>query len=148
MPDQYEYDAINSLNGETPQTLISAGNGTAGLAVDPVALNYLKLFPAPNTPGCNIATPTPAANCLTNNSIISPNKTQSGNSFDARVDHRFSDRNLFFGRYDYNKFTTFTPPGLGTVNGLQISGGRYDFDGPATDVAPAIRLRLHSYFHA
>jgi hypothetical protein len=53
------------------------------------------------------------------------------------VDHRFNDRNLFFGRYDYNKVNTFTPPGLGTnpATGLQISGGQFDFDGPATDAA-------------
>jgi hypothetical protein len=135
VPDQYEYNAVNSLNGESPQTLINSGNGTTGLATDPVALNYLKLFPAPNTPGCNISAAAPTANCLTNNYVISPNKTQSGNSFDVRIDHRFNDKNLFFGRFDYNKFTTFTPPGLGTVDGLQISGGRYDFDGPATDSA-------------
>ncbi len=135
VPDQYEYDAINSLNGETPATLVNSGNGTAGNPIDPVALNYLKLFPAPNTPGCNVATPTPAANCLTNNSVISPNKTQTGNSFDVRIDHHFNQNNLFFGRYDFNKYKTFTPPGLGTVNGLQISGGRYDFDGSALDSA-------------
>ncbi|SEG00801.1 Carboxypeptidase regulatory-like domain-containing protein [Bryocella elongata] len=135
VPDMYEYDAIHSLNGETPQTLINAGNGTAGNGIDPIALNYLMLFPAPNTPGCTTPTPVPSANCLTNNSVISPNKTQSGNSFDVRVDHKFNDRNLFFGRYDSNKYNTFTPPGLGTVNGIQVSGGRYDFDGPATDYA-------------
>ncbi len=84
VPDQYEYDAINSLNGETPQTLIAAGNGTAGGTIDPIALAYLKLFPAPNTPGCNTPTPNPASTCLTNNYITSPNKTQSGNSFDIR----------------------------------------------------------------
>jgi hypothetical protein len=146
VPDQYEYDAINSLAGETPATLINAGNGTQGYAIDPVALNYLKLFPAPNTPGCNVASATPAANCLTNNYIISPNKTQSGNSFDVRIDHRFSPNNLFFARYDYNKFNTFTPPGLGTVNGLQISGGRYDFDGPATDSAQQYGFGLTHIF--
>ncbi len=135
VPDQFEYNAINSLNGETPQTLINSGNGTIGLALDPVALNYLKLFPAPNTPGCNVSAATPSTNCLTNNYVTSPNKTQSGNSFDVRVDQRFNDRNLFFARYDYNKFNTVTPPGLGTVDGIQISGGRYDFDGPATDSA-------------
>ena len=135
VPDQYEYNAINSLSGETPATLVNAGNGTAGNAIDPVALNYLKLFPAPNTPGCNVAVPVPSTNCLTNNYITSPNKTQSGNSFDVRIDHRFNQNNLLFARYDYNKFNTFTPAGLGTVNGLQISGGRYDFDGPATDAA-------------
>ena len=55
VPDQYEYNAINSLNGETPQTLINSGNGTSGRPVDPVALAYLKLFPAPNTPGCGVS---------------------------------------------------------------------------------------------
>ena len=38
-----------------------------------------------------------------------------------------------FARFDYNKVNTFTPPALGVVNGLQISGGRYIFAGPATD---------------
>jgi len=146
VPDQYEYDAINSLNGETPQTLIAAGKGTATYTLDPIALAYLKLFPAPNTPGCNVPTAVPTNNCLTNNSVISPNKTQSGNSFDVRVDHRFNDRNLFFARYDYNKYNTFTPPGLGTVNGLQISGGRYDFDGPATDSAQQYGFGLTHIF--
>ena len=126
VPTQTEYNDINSVNGGSPQVLINAGNGTPGLPIDPVALNYLKLFPAPNAGG---------AGALTNNYVSSPNKTQSGNSFDVRIDHRFNDKNLFFGRYDSNKFSTFTPPGLGTQNGLQVSGGRYDFDGPATDYA-------------
>jgi len=146
VPDQYEYDAINSLNGETPQTLIAAGNGTATYTIDPIALAYLKLFPAPNVPGCNVPTPVPSNNCLTNNSVISPNKTQSGNSFDVRVDHRFNDKNLFFARYDYNKYNTFTPPGLGIVDGLEISGGRYDFDGPATDSAQQYGFGLTHIF--
>ncbi len=53
------------------------------------------------------------------------------------MDHKFNDHNLFFARYDYNKVNTFTPPGLGTnaATGLQISGGQFDFDGPATDTA-------------
>ncbi len=146
VPDQYEYNAINSLGGETPQTLINAGNGTQGLTIDPVALNYLKLFPAPNVAGCTTASPAPSASCLSNNYVTSPSKTQSGNSFDIRIDHHFSDKNIFFARYDSNKFNSFTPPGLGTVNGLQISGGRYDFDGPATDYAQQYGFGLTHIF--
>jgi Carboxypeptidase regulatory-like domain len=129
---QNEYNDVNSLNGGSPQTLLLAGNGTAPggqpLPVDPIALAYLKLYPAPNAG---------APGALTNNYITSPNKTQFSNSFDVRVDHRFSANNSFFGRYDYNKVDTFTPPGLGTnaATGLQISGGQFDFDGPATDTA-------------
>jgi hypothetical protein len=129
---QTEFNDVNSINGGSPQALLLAGNGTSvggvPLPVDPIALAYLKLYPAPNAGGVG---------ALTNNYITSPNRTQSSNSFDVRVDHRFSDHDVFFGRYDYNKVNTFTPPGLGTnqATGLQISGGQFDFDGPATDAA-------------
>ena len=126
VPTIDEYNNINSLNGGSPQALINQGAGTQGLAVDPVALNYLKLFPAPNAG---------AIGQLTNNFVLSPNRTQSANNFDIRIDHNFNERNLFFGRYSSNKVNTFTPPALGVVNGLQISGGRYIFAGPASDAA-------------
>jgi hypothetical protein len=126
VPTIAEYDDINSIGGGSPQALLSAANGTTGLPVDPVALNYLKLFPAPNTGGVGQ---------LANNYTISPNKTQFSNTYDARADHKLNDRNLLFARFSYNNVSTFTPPNLGTVNGLQISGGRFNFDGPATDAA-------------
>ena len=126
VPTLAEYDDINSIGGDSPQALLSTGNGTAGLPIDPVALNYLKLFPAPNTGGVGQ---------LANNYTISPNKTQFSNTYDARVDHKLDDRNLLFARFSYNNVSTFTPPNLGTVNGLQISGGRFNFDGPASDAA-------------
>ncbi len=126
VPTIDEYNNINSIGGGSPQALVAQGAGTQGLAIDPIALNYLKLFPAPNTG---------AAGQLTNNFVLSPKRTQSSNNFDIRIDHNFNAKNLFFGRYSYNKVNTFTPPALGTVNGLQISGGRYIFAGPATDAA-------------
>jgi hypothetical protein len=135
VPTQAEYNAIHSLNGLTPQSLLSTSNGTlqayqglipatgGPVPINPIALNYLMLFPAPTNSN------------LSNNFTISPNKTQDANTYDARVDHKFNDHNLFFARFSYNKVNTFTPPNFGTVNGVQISGGRYNFDGPATDAA-------------
>ncbi len=125
---QAEYNDVHSINGGSPDLLINAGNGTQGLPIDPIAFNYLSLFPAPNAGG-------PGA--LSNNYITSPNRTQNSNSFDVRIDHRFNEKNNFFGRYDYNKVNTFTPPGLGVdpVTKLELSGGQFDFDGPATDTA-------------
>jgi hypothetical protein len=133
VPTLAEWDDINSQNGGSPQALLSPNNGTlqayngtttgTPVPINPLMLNYLKLFPQPTN--SNIA----------NNYTISPNKTQTYNTYDARVDHKFNDRNLFFGRWDYNKVLTFTPPAFGTVNGVQISGGRYNFDGPATNAA-------------
>ena len=124
VPTIDEYNNINSIGGGSPQALVAAGNGTAGYQVDPVALAYLKLFPAPNTG---------PAGQLTNNFVISPKRTQNSNTYDARVDNKFSDKDQFFARFDYNAVNTVTPPALGVVNGLQISGGRYLFAGPATD---------------
>src|ERR1700760_3143507 len=89
-------------------------------------LNYLKLFPKPTN-----TDPT----ALANNFTISPNKTQNYNLYDARIDHRFNQNNELFGRFSYNNVATFTPPAFGVVNGVEISGGRYNFDGPATNVA-------------
>src|ERR1700723_3511897 len=50
VPNIAEYDDINSINGGSPQALLSASNGTAGLPINPIVLNYLKLFPAPTDP--------------------------------------------------------------------------------------------------
>jgi len=125
VPTLDEYNAIHSIGGSTPQTLINQGNGTQGLPVDPVALAYLSLFPAPTNTSPGV---------LSNNYTVSPSKTQSSNTYDTRIDHSFNSNNLFFGRFSYNKVNTVTPQALGTQNGLQISGGRYNFAGPATDV--------------
>jgi Carboxypeptidase regulatory-like domain/TonB dependent receptor-like, beta-barrel len=132
---QDEYNDLHSLNGGTPQALFSTANGTAqayaGLIpgtngpvpINPIALNYLQLLPAPTGPG------------LANNYTTSPNRTQNSDTYDARVDHKLNDRNLLFARFAYNKVDTFTPPQFGTQNGVQVSGGAYNFDGPATDIA-------------
>jgi hypothetical protein len=122
VPNIDEYNAIQN----DPASLLTASNGTAGLPINPIALAYLRLFPKPTNTDPTV---------LSNNFTISPNKTQFSNTYDARVDHRFNDKNVFFGRFAYNTVKTFTPPNFGTVNGLEISGGRFNFDGPATDVA-------------
>jgi hypothetical protein len=128
VPTLQEWDDINSQNGGSPLALLSTFNGTlqaynAGAPINPLMLNYLKLFPAPTNSN------------LANNFTISPNKTQNYNTYDARVDYKFNEHNLFFGRYSSNKVDTFTPPNFGTVDGVQISGGSFYCDGPATDAA-------------
>ena len=134
VPTYGEWQAINSQGGLTPASLQSAANGTAGLPINAIALNYLKLFPQP-TCGSGPLPACPSGNGLSNNFTISPNKTQNYNTYDARVDFKLNDKNLLFGRFTYNTVDTFTPPAFGTVNGLEISGGRYNFDGPATNIA-------------
>ena len=123
VPTIDEYNNINSLQGGSPQALVAQGAGTQGYAIDPIALNYLKLFPAPNRSG------------LTNNYVISPNRVSNSNLFDVRIDHHFNANNLFYGRYTYNKVNSTIPAALGNQGGLDISGGRYIFAGPASDAA-------------
>jgi hypothetical protein len=138
VPTLDEYNNINSLNGGSPQALLSKSNGTLAPTgeyltgpnlvngINPLTLAYLKLFPAPTNPSAPAGSP---------NFTISPNKIQNYNTYGARVDYKFNDRNLLFARFTYNTVDTFTPPNFGTVNGLEISGGRFNFDGPAADVA-------------
>ncbi len=146
VPTLAEYNNINSIGGGSPQALLSTTNGTlqayqglipatgGPVPINPIALNYLKLFPAPTN------------SKLSNNFTISPNKTQTYNTYDARVDHKFTNSNQFFARYSYNKVNTFTPPNFGTVSGVGISGGRYNFDGPATDAAQQYALGFTHIF--
>lgn len=108
--------------------LLSTSNGTAGLPINPIMLNYLKLFPKPTNSN------------LASNFTLSSNKTSNSNTYDARIDHRFNNQNLIFARFAYNNIQSFTPPAFGTVNGLQISGGRYNFAGPATNIAQQYAL--------
>ncbi len=134
VPTIDEYNNIHSIGGGSPAALVAGGNGTAGRPIDTIALNYLLLFPAPTS------------SALANNYTVSPSKNQTSNTYDARIDHKFSDKNLFFGRFSYNKVNTVTPQALGTTNGIQVSGGRYIFAGPATDVAQQYGFGLTHIF--
>src|SRR5271163_1176651 len=132
---QDEYNDIHSLDGGTPQTLFTTANGTAqayaglipatggAVPINPSALNYLQLLPAQTNGN------------LASNFTISPNKTQNSNTYDAQIDHTINPRNILLARFTYNTVDSNTPPAFGTQNGIQVSGGRYNFDGPATNIA-------------
>jgi hypothetical protein len=132
---QDEYNNLHSINGGSPQALLSTANGTAqahaglipatggAVPINPIALSYLQLLPAPTNDN------------LSSNYTISPSKTQNYNTYDARIDHNLNPHNTLFARFTYNTVDTVTPPAFGTQNGIQVSGGRFNFDGPATDVA-------------
>ena len=98
-----------NLNG-TPYQL----SPTQGNLIDPVALKMLSLFPTPNN----------QAQGIYNNWLTSGATPNSTNQFDVRIDHRFSDKNLFSGRYSqywqhnspFNCFKTFIDPCGGGAN--------------------------------
>jgi hypothetical protein len=92
--------------------------------LDPVALKYWKLFPAPNAgaPGQLVA-----------NYNANVNKLYNSTTYDARIDHRFNEKSSIFGRFSYNP-TYNSQPALfpdTTVDGVKVSAGGGIFPGPS-----------------
>jgi Carboxypeptidase regulatory-like domain len=92
--------------------------------LDPVALKYWKLFPAPNTG---------APGFLGANYLNNVTKTYNSTTYDARIDHHFSDKTSIFGRFSYNPTYNSQPalfPDV-TVDSLKVSAGGGIFPGPS-----------------
>ncbi len=94
---------------------------------NPIAVDYLNLYPAPNQPG------------LANNYISAFAKTQNYSTFDTRIDHHFNDRNLLYGRYSFNDTTSFLPGDLPVIGSIQ-PGGSTAYPGPSLQRAQGTEL--------
>jgi len=125
-----------------PAGLVAADRDIpAGTPIDPVAANLFRLYPLPNTG---------ASGQLTNNFVFDPNNVQSNNSYDARVDHRFNDKNIAFARFTSNHVNSVIPTSLPNVviNGVSVNpgNGQFGFAGPATDIAYNAQLNfVHTF---
>ena len=127
-----------------PAGLVAADpNIPAGTPIDPVAANLFKLYPLPNTG---------APGQLTNNFVFDPNNVQSSNSYDARVDHKFNDKNLVFARFTSNNVASVIPTSLPNVaiNGVSVNpgNGQFGFAGPAKDIAYNAQLNFVHTFNS
>jgi hypothetical protein len=75
--------------------------------IDPVALTLLDRYPLPTSSG------------TANNFTRVGNEPDNQDQFDVRLDHHFSSRNFFFGRYSYAKDNVtpvaFLPDGSGAL---------------------------------
>jgi hypothetical protein len=113
--------------------------------LDPIALAYFKLYPAPNQAGALASENACGTGCrqILNNYQAIPIKTQFGTTSDIRVDHRFSDWDNSFVRYSFNPVETTVPGAFPAVeiNGLTIyPGGGDTYAGPSKTVAQAVQL--------
>jgi hypothetical protein len=130
-----DFSGINAIFD--PDTL-SAGNQRQRFTndlipasrIEPIAQRLLTLYPEPQRAG------------LANNFTHAPVKTQRDDTFDTRIDHRFSDRSYFFGRYSFNDTTTFSPPHLPKVGDIEAGGDRFQFSGPAEQRSQGVHLNL------
>ena len=109
----------------TPGYLADRGLANIPTAsIDPTALAYFKLFPAPNLG---------VVGATANNYLSNPSASLFTNTGDLRIDHNFNQNNHLFGRYSYNHTFANTPTPFPKVNGIYAGGA---LQGPGTDTIP------------
>ena len=59
------------------------------------------------------------------------NREQTSDTFDVRVDHRFTDSRTLYLRYSDNGVETLVPGVFGLVNGIDPGGSAAGFGGPS-----------------
>jgi len=109
---------LSELRGEGINSLADAGI----TSFDPIAVKMLSLYPAPNVNTEWTAGPNGRP---VYNYVNQPNQTQYITTFDGRIDHNFSSRDILSGHYDFNDFDTLTPtiyPGV-TIGSTKYYGG-------------------------
>ena len=133
-----DYEGFRMVQGQTytstvptlyeeqhPGDLSDTG-GPVLTTVDPIALKYFAMYPAPTS------------TATINNFTFSPNKTQFSNVYDIRIDHRFNDNNTIFGRYSNDGVKTFTPGALPSVNGVGVIGNPGLYSGNSNEATQNI----------
>ncbi|MBB5061942.1 TonB-dependent receptor [Granulicella mallensis] len=118
---------------QNPGNFSDAGGPVLTAAqLNPIALNYYKLYPTPTSSG------------FSNNFVSSPNDTQNAELADARIDEHFNQNNLFFARYSINRTNTNTPGPFPAVNGIEPGGNVYGEDGVSNQQEQNVAL---NYIH-
>ena len=110
-------------------TNIFQGNSGTNTAIDPLAQELANLFPAPNTT-------LPGGNYLAN-----PERSETENKFDIRIDYTISNKDNFFARYSYGKDTNFLPSPFNNV----LDGGSFQ-DGNSDNTAQGLAAsEIHTF---
>jgi len=92
--------------------------------INPIAANFMQLYQPPQT------------SALTSNFASAYPKIQDAGTFDAKIDHRFRDKDYMFGRYSYNDTTTFVPGDEGVVvPGIYSGGSAISYPGTSRERA-------------
>jgi hypothetical protein len=106
----YDVNSTVTTGGVSTRTAFT-GNQIPASEINPIALTLINLYPAPITSGLN------------NNYQRNGSRTQTDNTLDTRIDHRFSDNHNFFVRYSYDPITTQLPHVFPAANGYEPIGG-------------------------
>ena len=117
------YKATQSGSTITRQPLTNNSITASGIQLNPIALAYLKFFPAPNT--------APSAPTGYQNYISNPPQISDYDNEVARVDYNFSDRGHIFADFRHNFMTqtssnSFNNPATGSVLSRRNMGSTLD----------------------
>ena len=107
------YDPAASPRTAFPGNVIPANR------IDPIAQRFLNLYPLPNATG------------LGSNFTTNVTREQTSDTFDVRVDHRFTNNHSVYVRYSDNAVETLVPGVFGLVNGVDSGGSAAGFGGPS-----------------
>jgi outer membrane receptor protein involved in Fe transport len=110
----------------------------AGMTLDTVGQNLLKLFPAPNV---NLDWATAVADTFNYTSI--PNSTQDSGTYDVRIDHNFNQKNTLIGHYTINNIATTTPSAFPAV----IFGSQTVYGGGGQVASQRVQKLTADYLH-
>ena len=100
------------VNGQA-QRVPFAGNQISPTLLDPVAINMIKLLPAPTSPAA------------TNNFTFNPPLTQTTDQFDIRLDQNLGASDHLFFRYSYDNSNQIVPGTLPAAANSGIQTGPY-----------------------
>jgi hypothetical protein len=141
-----DYEGLRIISGTTSTSLVPSvyeeqhpgdlsdigGPVIPASQINPIALNYFKLYPAPNRPNSEFT--------------YSPNGSQYAETADIRLDQHFNDNNLFYTRYTINQTDTFTAPALPAVNGINPVGNANSYPGTTTERQQNVQLNYIHFF--
>ena len=88
-------------SGSTLTRAVFLNNIIPANLINPVGAHVLSLYPLPNLPG------------LINNRVDTLSRNLNDNGGNVRIDHRFSEKDSFFGRFSYENFQLFDTKGQG-----------------------------------
>ena len=104
---------VSNAGGELVDRRAFDGNVVPVNRLSQQALNVLRLIPAPNVANA-------PANGTLNNFIASGSEKYDKDSFDIRIDAKYSDRLNMFGRYSFADFRLDGPTAFGEGGGPEI----------------------------
>jgi len=129
-----QVDATGTVYTSTVPTLyqeqhpgdLSDVGGAITTTIDPTALAYFQLYPAPNQAGSAF---TPGISVPANNFLYDPARTQNSTLGDLRIDHHFGVNDVLFARYSYNSVNTFVPGTFPTVGSVASGNNTSTYPG-------------------